>query len=115
MKVLSRILLVLALCASFWPAAALADEMPLESKVAPGTSFLTYQGQTFRITTSAPVKVVFERVSPSLIQISFIGTSSPGEISVYWINFAKRIFDGQVPLVVPFQTNLNTEGGFIDR
>jgi hypothetical protein len=117
MKLLSRALLLwLCLAAPLVPTVSIGDELPIEQKVSPGTAYLTYEGQTFRITTTTTVEVRFEKISPSLIRIEFIAAAgSPGKISVYWLNFDKAIYNGLVPLEDPWSADLNTEGGFIDR
>ena len=117
MKLLPRkFLLVFALLAALVPVASPGDELTLEEKVSPGTVFLSYEGQNFRITTTTPVEIRFERVSPTLIHIEFVSASgTPGKISVYWLNFEKPVYNGQVPLLEAWEADLNTEGGFIDR
>lgn len=117
MKLLSRTLLLVLALALVAPAVTLADELPREEKVYPGTVYLTYEGQNFRITTTSPVQVKFEKLSTFLIKIEIVAAegTTTGKISVFWLNFEKQIYNGLVPLYEPWGAQLNTEGGFIDR
>ena len=120
MKLLSRVLtLVLGLAVlSMYAPITRADEMPVE-KIAPGgnTTTLTYAGQTFRVNATAALKLRFEMLSPTEIRIYLSTTdgSSTTKCSVYWVDFQKYIFTGVVPIDPPWQGDLDTEGGFVDR
>jgi hypothetical protein len=121
MKLLPRILLALVLCVSVLPVASAGEDgdqtycLPLDTKVGVGVTQLSYQGQNFRINTTARVDVRFETLSPNLIRIRFVSAGASGKISVYWLNFEKFIYDGLVPLPEPWEADLQTEGGFVDR
>jgi hypothetical protein len=121
MKLLSR---VLALALGLWSLSVnvpitRADELPLE-KVAPGggsTRTLIYADQTFRVNSSAALKIRFEMLSPTQIRIYFAASDdgSVGRCSIYWVNFQKYIYSGTIPISPPWQGDLDTEGGFVDR
>jgi hypothetical protein len=118
MKNLSRVLLLvlgLAVLTTQAPVSR-ADEMPLE-KSSGGYTTMTYDGQTFRVNASAVVKIRFEMVGTSSIKISLVSDdgASPGRVSIYWVNFQKYIYLGQIPLSEPWEGTLDTEGGFVDR
>jgi hypothetical protein len=121
MKLLSRVLAVvlgLALLSAHAPITR-ADELPVD-RIAPGGSsptILTYADQTFRVSSTAATKIRFEMLSPSEIRIylSVPEGGSPGRCSIYWVNFQKTIFLGTVPIDPPWQGDLDTEGGFVDR
>jgi hypothetical protein len=118
MKLLSRVLLLvvgLAVVSMHAPVSR-AEELPLE-KTAAGTTALTYAGQTFRVNTTAAVKIRFEEPSPGLIRITMVSDdgASPGKVSLYWVDFQKYVYIGQIPLSEPWSGTLNTEGGFVDR
>ena len=121
MKLLSRVLaLVLGLAVlSVNVPVTRADELPVE-KIAPGggnTTTLTYAGQTFRVNSSAALKIRFEMLNPSEIRIEFAVSDdgAGGRCSIYWVNFQKYIYSGNIPVSPPWQGDLDTEGGFVDR
>jgi hypothetical protein len=117
MKRFSRaLLLAFGLAVSFGaPSALFADELPLE-KSSSGTWSVEYAGQHFRVVSTAAVKVRFEMVSPAQIKVAIVSESGQsGRVSVYWIEFSKFVYNGQIPTSLPWEGTLNTEGGFIDR
>jgi hypothetical protein len=117
MKRLFRgIMLALALAAGFSIPFAIADEIPLE-KTSSGTWSVEYNGQHFRVNSTAPVKVRFEQVSPTEIKLTFLADSSAsGRVSIYWVEFQKYVYNGPIPQSTePWEGTLNTEGGFVDR
>jgi hypothetical protein len=119
MKLLSRVVLLAAGLAvlSLHAPVSRAEEMPIEKSTAAGTSTLTYAGQTFKVNTSAALKIRFEMLDDTHIRISMVsddGTSS-GKVSIYWVDFQKYIYLGTIPLSEPWTGTLNTEGGFVDR
>jgi len=118
MKLLSRVLLLvvgLSVLSMHAPVSR-AEELPLE-KTAAGTTTLQYGGQTFRVNATAAVKLRFEMVGSSQIRITLASDdgSSPGKVSIYWVDFQKFVYIGQIPLSEPWSGTLNTEGGFVDR
>jgi hypothetical protein len=121
MKLLSRVLLLavgLAVLSAHAPTVSRAGEMPVEKKAPNGVTTLTYGGQTFRVTASAQVIIRFEEISPTLIRISLIAdeeTIGNSKISMYWVDFQTYIYVGLIPLDIPWEGTLNTEGGFVDR
>ena len=118
MKLLSRrFVILLGLFALLLPAVSFGDELPLEDKLSPGTAYVSYQGQNFRIATTVPVKVRFESISPFLIHIRVVAADGgpTGKITIFWLNFEQQIYNGLVPLNDPWEATLNTEGGFVDR
>jgi hypothetical protein len=117
MKLLSRVLLlVVGLAVLSMHAPLRAEELPLE-KTAAGTTTLTYAGQTFRVNATAAVKIRFEEPSSGVIRITMVSDdgASPGKLSLYWVDFQKYIYLGQIPLSEPWTGTLNSEGGFVDR
>ncbi|HET6348547.1 MAG TPA: hypothetical protein VFH88_05625 [Candidatus Krumholzibacteria bacterium] len=118
MKTLPRVLLLicgLAVVSALAPVSR-AEELPLE-KTSSGSTLLTYAGQTFKVNSSAAVRIRFETVSATAIKISLVSDngSTGGRVTIYWSNFDKYIYIGQIPLLDPWTSTLNTEGGFIDR
>ena len=97
------------------PPVANAQEMPLE-KTASGAIEITYGGQTFRVSATVPVRIRFELVSPTDIKLTFVSdTGASGRVTVYWLDFEKYIYTGQMPVSIPWEGTLDTEGGFVDR
>jgi len=94
-----------------------SQEMPVEKSTRAGYTTLTYAGQNFRVNSTAAVKLRFETPGPGLIRITMISEDglSPGKVSIYWVEFQKYVYLGQIPIVEPWSGTLNTEGGFIDR
>jgi hypothetical protein len=121
MKNLSRRLaLALGLAAVLWPVASFSQEVPVEEEVKGGgaTSYLSYAGQTFKLTSSVPVKIKFESISLTRIHVEFKASTPggiPGRMSLYWVNFAVMVYQGEIPVDEPWVGDLNTEGGFVDR
>jgi hypothetical protein len=121
MKLLSRVLVLalgLTVLSAYVPMAR-ADELPLE-QTAPGggvTTTLQYGGQTFRVNSTAALKVKFEMLSPTEIRITLgLGEDGlPGKCSIYWVDFKKYIYTGIIPLTPTVEGDLDTEGGFVDR
>lgn len=118
MKLLSRVLLLvvgLSVLSLHVPVSR-AEELPLEKTTA-GTTTLLYGGQTFRVNSSAVVKIRFEMVSPTQIRLTLVSDdgASAGKVSVYWVEFQKYVYIGQIPLSEPWSGTLDTEGGFVDR
>jgi len=119
MKHLFRALLLalgLAAClGTSEPSFAQEQEMPLE-KSSTGTTSIEYGGQHFRVTATAKVKIRFEMVSTTEIKLTFVSeTGQPGTVAIYWVEFSKHIYNGPIPTSEPWEGDLNTEGGFIDR
>jgi hypothetical protein len=118
MKLLSRVLLLVVGLSvlSLHARVSRAEEIPLEKTTA-GATTLQYGGQTFRLSATALVKIRFEMVGPSQIKLTFVSDdgSSPGKLSIYWVDFQKYVYIGQIPVAEPWSGTLNTEGGFVDR
>jgi hypothetical protein len=119
MKLFSRVLLLvlgLAVLSVHVPV-SFAEQLPLERRAVSGTVNLEYAGQTFRVNASAAVKIRFEMVDPQTIRLTLASEdgSSSGKLSVYWVEFQKYVYLGQIPLGEPWTGTLNTEGGFVDR
>jgi len=97
------------------PRSLLAQEMPLE-KCSSGAWSVEYSGQHFRVSSTVAVKLRFELLSPSTIKVSVVSeTGESGRATIYWSEFSKYIFTGQVPVGEPWTGSLDTEGGFVDR
>lgn len=97
------------------PSVTNAQQIPLE-KTTSGASEITYAGQTFRVSATVPVRIRFELLSPTAIKLTFVSdTGANGRLTVYWLDFQKYIFTGQMPVSVPWEGTLDTEGGFVDR
>jgi hypothetical protein len=118
MKLLSRVLLLVVGLSvlSLHAPVSRAEELPLEKSTA-GTTTLQYGGQTFRLNSTAAVKIRFEMVGPSEIRLTLVSDdgASTGKVSIYWVDFQKYIYIGQIPVAEPWSGTLNTEGGFVDR
>lgn len=118
MKLLSRVLLIavgLAVLSVHAPVSR-AEQLPMEKRAAAGTVTLEYAGQSFRVNATAAVKIRFELINDTTIHLTLASDdSSPGKVSIYWVNFAKYVYLGQIPLSEPWTGDLNTEGGFVDR
>jgi hypothetical protein len=118
MKLLSRVLLLVVGLSvlSLHAPVSRAEELPLEKSTA-GTTTLQYGGQTFRLNSTAVVKVRFEMVGPTEIKLTLVSDdgSSTGKVSIYWVDFQKYIYLGQIPVTEPWEGTLDTEGGFVDR
>jgi len=118
MKLLSRVLLVavgLAVLSVHAPVSR-AEQLPMEKRAAAGTVTLEYAGQSFRVNATAAIKIRFELLNDTTIHLTLAtDDSSPGKVSIYWINFSKYVYLGQIPLSEPWTGDLNTEGGFVDR
>jgi len=118
MKLLSRVLLLavgLAVLSVHAPV-SYAEQLPMEKRAAAGTVTMEYAGQSFRVNATAAVKIRFELVTPTTIHMTLAtDDSSPGKVSIYWVDFNKYIYLGQIPLSEPWTGDLNTEGGFVDR
>jgi hypothetical protein len=119
MKLLSRVLLLVAGLAvlSLHAPVTRAEELPLEKTATGGTTTLTYAGQTFKVNTSAAVRIRFEMVDDTHIQITMASDDgyTSGKVSIYWVDFQKYIYLGTIPIDPAWQGTLNTEGGFVDR
>lgn len=115
--------LVLLVCA----VSASGDELllPLETKVRAGETIVDYAGQSFRFTTSVPLFIRFDCISPSQIQYKVrvqagypIPTAPAGtvenSVEFYWVTSDTDIYSGGVPTGT-LEGILNTEGGFVDR
>jgi len=88
----------------------------MEKRAAAGTVTLEYAGQSFRVNATAAIKIRFELLNDTTIHLTLAtDDSSPGKVSIYWINFSKYVYLGQIPLSEPWTGDLNTEGGFVDR
>lgn len=122
-RLLPKTLWVVCLLALLWPASGFGDQLPLEKKVAPGISFVTYQGQTLRFVTPVNLSVSIESVSTSVIHLKFLApgtvgsrtTSAETRVAVYWVNFGTDVYNGAPPVGQAWEGDLNTEGGFVDR
>jgi hypothetical protein len=93
-----------------------AEEIPLMEKTGLGAWDETYSGQEFRVTSTASIRLKFEVISPTHVKLT-IGSDDglPGRVSVYWKDFSKFIYAGQIPMALPWEGTLDTEGGFVDR
>ena len=100
-------------------------QVPLEKKLPAGESSVEYAGQTIRFTSSVPLYVRFDSISPSQvqyrvrIQTGFALPSAPigtveNTLAIYWVNVDTDIYNGGVPSGT-LEGILNTEGGFVDR
>jgi hypothetical protein len=99
--------------------------LPLEKKVQIGESVVVYAGQTLRFTTSVPLLVRLEPLSPGRIQFKIkvhpgyaiptgpVG-SSENNLLVHWVNYGTDVYQGGAPSET-IEGVLNTEGGFVDR
>lgn len=97
------------------PRAPVAQEMPLE-KASSGAWSVTYGGQHFRVSATVAVKLRFELTSPTTIKVTVVSeTGESGRATIYWSEFQKYIFTGQIPIGEPWAGSLDTEGGFVDR
>jgi hypothetical protein len=120
-RLLRKPLAVLGLLLVLSPVASFGQDLPLElpigKRVNPGISFVQYAGQTFRFATLVPVNVSFEMVSATVIHLKFVGApeATSGALAVYWVNFQTDIYDGTVPVGDPWEGDLSTESGFVDR
>jgi len=118
MKLLSRVLLVavgLAVLSVHAPVSR-AEQLPMEKRAVSGTVTLDYAGQSFRVNATAAVMIRFELINDTTIHLTLAtDDSSPGKVSIYWVNFSKYVYLGQIPLSEPWTGDLNTEGGFVDR
>ena len=100
-------------------------QVPLEKKLPAGESSVEYAGQTIQFTSSVPLFVRFDSLSPSLVQYKVriqtgfalpsapIGTSE-NTLAIHWVNINTDIYNGGVPSGT-LEGILNTEGGFVDR
>ena len=119
MKRLSRVLLLaagLAVLSTPAPIPSRAGEIPYEQK-ASGKVEIEFGGQTFRVNASNLVRLRFEEVGTGLIRITLVSSDglSFGRVSLYWVNFQQTIYVGDIPVEIPWEGTLNTEGGFVDR
>ena len=118
MKLLSRVLLFavgLAVLSVHAPVVR-AEQLPMEKRALSGTVNLEYAGQTFRVNSTAAVKIRFELLNETTIHLTLAtDDASPGKVSIYWVNFSKYVYLGTIPLSEPWTGDLNTEGGFVDR
>jgi hypothetical protein len=100
-------------------------QVPLERKLPAGESSVEYAGQTIRFTSSLPLFVRFDSISPSQVQYKvriqsgFALPSAPAgtlenTLAIYWVNVDTDIYNGGLPLDT-LEGILNTEGGFVDR
>ena len=97
------------------PRAPVAQEMPLE-KSSSGAWSVEYGGQHFRVSATVAVKLRFELTSPTTIKVSVVSeTGETGRATIYWSEFQKYIFTGQIPVGEPWTGSIDTEGGFVDR
>jgi len=115
---LSRTLLVVfGLLLLIAPVASFGEEVPVEveKKLAAGTSYVDYGDQNFRIVSTLPVTVTFETLTSFTIHLKLVGESDAGKITIFWLNFERIVYQGPIPAPVPWEGNLNTEGGFVDR
>ena len=95
----------------------------VEKRVPVGITFINHNGQVFRIATPVSLNVVFTSTSTSLLKIEVVaapGATSPNpaygtKVSVYWVTWDTDLYEGGVPTTAPWETTVNTEGGFIDR
>ncbi len=117
--------LVLVAAVVLVPLAAGADQLPLplEKKLAAGTTVVEYAGQHIRFSTPVPLLVRLEPVTATRIRLRFSAypgvpsAASPSTtLSVFWEDFGNSIYEGAVPPETdPWDGLMLTEGGFIDR
>jgi hypothetical protein len=119
MKLLSRVLLLavgLAVLSTHAPVTSRAEEMPIEKTAPGGLTTLEYGGQTFRVNATAVVKIRFEMVAANQIRISLVSNDgSQGKVNLFWVDFQKTFYIGPIPVGLPWEGTLDTEGGFVDR
>jgi len=113
-----------ALVAMLAPAAhaQYSDQMPVEKRVPVGITFINHNGQVFRIGTPIALNVTFVTTADNLLKLivqAVPGTTPlPGygtKVYVYWVTFETGLYEGGVPMAEPWETTVNTEGGFVDR
>lgn len=128
MKLLRTTLIALAVLALLVPSLGLGGEMPvpLEKKIVPGTTSITYAGQTFRFTTSVSILLKCDPESPTRFKMTvqlYPGTPMPNgpmtfateTLTIYWNEYGTDVYNGTIPCTEPWVGYLNTEGGFVDR
>jgi len=129
MKAFSRVLtagIVLALLVM--PLAAIAGQMlvPMEKKIAAGTTVVDYAGQSLRFTTPIALVAKFDPVSDVNFRLTVhaygtppaaSGSSSSGlEFELFWEDFQKQVYNGPPPPSNdPFSEVFLSESGFTEK
>ena len=117
----------LAVLALLVPSIGLGDQLPapLEKKINPGISSVSYMGQTIRFVTPAALLVKCDPEDTTHFRMSvslYPGTPVPNSVgsnaenlNIYWTNYSTEVYNGGVPMGEPWTGSFNTEGGFVDR
>ena len=133
MKTLARICFAVAIIAIAVPALA-KDKLaaPMQQKIPPGITTISYAGQQLRFSSSQGLIVRFESLDDVRFKLTVrVYGASRGElerggkdsgenystvgggIDIYWENFGSEVYSGS--LVAPFEGILNSESGFTEK
>jgi hypothetical protein len=131
MKVLARLIVAgFVLAAVLTPLTVLADGLPapLEKKIQPGVTTVTYAGQDLRFTTDVPLFIrcfMLDETRLFLAVRAYGVPSLPGgvppasspqnEFQIYWENWSSEVHSGPPPVGEDWEGILNTESGFTEK
>jgi hypothetical protein len=126
MKAVTRLLVVSVVLATILvPLTLFADQLPipLDKKLSPGVTDVTYAGQTLRFSTPVPLVIRFEPQTITQIKLTVRAYGSPaggaqgvsgGQLSIYWQNWDTDVYSGPPPSA-DWEGILNTESGFTEK
>jgi hypothetical protein len=127
MKVVGRLLVVgFVLAAVLVPLMVVADQLPrpLEKKLTPGVTTVSYAGQDLRFTTPVPLIVKFDALSTTQIRLTVraYGSVSGGgaegaagaDVNIFWENWSNDVYTGPPPTEA-WDAVLDTESGFTEK
>lgn len=127
MKVLARLLVAgVVLAALLTPLTILADQLPLplQKKINPGVTTISYAGQDLRFTTAVPLVVRLEPLSTTRIKLTVSAygapaggghAAAPADLNIYWENWDSDVYTGPPPTSDDWEGVLNTESGFTEK
>jgi hypothetical protein len=126
MKALRLLVVGIVLAAVLMPFAVQADQLPapLERKLVPGVTTVSYAGQTLRFMTAVPLILRLDPITITQIKItvrSYGSVSGPQgtsgtSLNIFWENWATDIYDGPPPPPSdPWEGIINSESGFTEK
>ncbi len=114
--------LVLVLMVLPVAAMATAVAVPMEKKIAAGTTVITYGGQQLQFTTPIALVLKLEPVSEIEFKLTmsvYVGTQVPRDspdVDIDWQNRGERVYHGPPPHANhPFRGVFNSESGFTEK
>lgn len=127
MKTVSRLAVIgVVLAVILAPVALFGDQLPqpIEKKIPPGVTTISYGGQSLRFTAPITIVIKLEPVTLTQIKLSVwaYGSGSGAQtaqgpnLDIYWINFSNTIYSGPTPPdSAPWQGLLDTESGYTEK